>query len=192
MPRPKKSTFPSLEDDGSPQNDDRLIGQILGVDAEPVLPGFEMSDEPLASPAGPPTSPAGEMPPPPASMPAPSERAGGGGRVAKTNGAVSKQPVRYESRIEVREAWQYPGFVQDAPPWIDRNWIGWADYDELRHIPQGPCLRVPIESGLGVVRKGDYVVQQLVRADDGSVPTRSRIEVWPREEFERLFVGLSG
>jgi len=188
MPRPKKTSFPSLEDDGAPP-DDRLLGQILGVDPiEPVLPGFEMSDEPLESPAGPPTSPAGG-PPPPATVTTPSVEAGGGG---KSNGAVAKAPVRYESRIEVREAWQYPGFVQDAPRWIDRNWIGWADYDDLRHLPQGPCLRVPVEGGLGVVRKGDYVVQQLVRSDDGSVPEHSRIEVWPREEFERLFVGLPG
>lgn len=99
------------------------------------------------------------------------------------------QGVIYESRIRVLDAWQYPGNVPaSAPDWVDRNWIGWADFDNLRDIPAGPCLRVPLVSGdLAICRAGDYVARQevLMMPD---FPGDVRIEVWPKLQFEKLFM----
>jgi len=95
-------------------------------------------------------------------------------------------PVRYESRIEVLEAFRYPGSLLNAPDWVDRNWVAWADTDEVTKQPAGPALRVPMENGGQVLcRVGDYIVKQNVRGDTGS---RVKTEVWAGAEFERIFV----
>jgi hypothetical protein len=90
--------------------------------------------------------------------------------------------VTYQSRIHVNEAWQYAGTLRDAPDFIDRNWVGFDD---------GPILRVPHyarpDGEQVICRVMDYVVRQEVKLAEG-MPTMERIEVWPREEFERLFI----
>lgn len=97
--------------------------------------------------------------------------------------------VVYESRIRVLDAWQYHGNVpHDAPGWIDRNWIGWADVDTVRNVEAGPCLRVPLLTGdIAVCRVGDYVARQevLMLAE---FPGDIRLEVWPQAQFEKLFL----
>jgi len=99
----------------------------------------------------------------------------------------------YESRIRILEAWQYPARIPpDAPGWVDRNWISWSEYDEVRGIEAGPCLRVPLASGeVAVCRKGDYVCRQevLMLAD---FPGDVRVEVWPCAQFEKLFMPKPG
>jgi hypothetical protein len=96
--------------------------------------------------------------------------------------------VRYESRITILEAWQYPGNVLSAPPWVDRNWIGYQiDYDAVRGIGPGPCVRVPLSGGVtAIARIGDYLTRQEMRLS----PELSdiRIECWPRENFEKFFI----
>jgi hypothetical protein len=101
------------------------------------------------------------------------------------------QPIRYESRIRVLEAYRYPGSLKDAPPWVDRNWIGYADADDVeRGIAAGPCLRVPHSDDVLICRIGDYVARQEVLMAPG-VPGVVRIEVWPSNEFEKLFVPVA-
>lgn len=96
--------------------------------------------------------------------------------------------VRYESRIQILDAFQYPGSLVHAPPWVDRNWIGFGDYDQLRGIEPGPCLRVPLPSGVtALCRVGDYVCRQSVTLVQGN-PAEIRLEVWDREQFVKLFV----
>jgi hypothetical protein len=97
--------------------------------------------------------------------------------------------VRYEARIQILDAFQYPGGLRDAPGWIDRSWIGYAsDEDQLRDIPAGPCLRVPVPSGdIAICRIGDFVAKQEIRmAPD--LPGDIKIEVWPKEQFFKLFM----
>jgi hypothetical protein len=80
------------------------------------------------------------------------------------------------------DAWQYAGTLADAPYFVDRNWAGFDD---------GPALRVPHYArpdGEPVIcRVGDYVVRQEVTLAEG-LPSSERVEVWPKEEFERLFI----
>jgi hypothetical protein len=98
--------------------------------------------------------------------------------------------VRYESRITIVDAFQYPGSFAGAPDWIDRNWLGFADDDPLRGIPAGPCLRVPSPADPNEVvlaRVGDYVARQSVLLAEGQMP-ELRIEVWSREQFQKLFI----
>ena len=98
----------------------------------------------------------------------------------------SDPSLEYEQRIRILEAWKYPGQMKGAPDWVDRNWIGYADLDPLRGIEAGPCLRVPLASGIvAVARIGDYVCKQLVRLSDDDEDVR--IEVWPHEQFEKFF-----
>lgn len=95
----------------------------------------------------------------------------------------------YESRIRILDAWQYPGNVATAPDYVDRNWIGFADPDELRHMPASPCLRVPL-SGTNIVticRPGDFVVRQETMMAPG-IPSDIKVEVWERDQFQRLFI----
>jgi len=96
---------------------------------------------------------------------------------------------RYESRIVIVDAWQYPGHLKDAPDWVDRNWAAYFDsWDPIRKLEPGPALRVP--SSLGqerICRAGDYVAQQEVRLATG-VPPEIRLEVWEKEQFQRLFI----
>lgn len=100
--------------------------------------------------------------------------------------------VRYESRISIVEAWQYPGNLTGAPAWIDRNWIGYADEDDLRGIPAGPCLRVPSVADASAVvlcRVGDYVAMQSVQLAPDAVIVR--VEVWAQEQFQKLFIPVA-
>lgn len=100
--------------------------------------------------------------------------------------------LSYESRIRIVDAWQYPGNVVNAPEWIDRDWIGFADWDPLRDIPAGPALRIPDDpdnpaTSYTVCRVGDYVAKQEILLTT-NLPGEMRIEVWPKEQFQRLFI----
>jgi len=90
--------------------------------------------------------------------------------------------VAYTSRIEVIEAFQYDGSLKSAPDFIDRNWVGWDGT---------PILRVPHparpEGPPAVCHPGDYVVRQSVTLAP-NVPAEERLEVWPKADFERLFI----
>ena len=106
------------------------------------------------------------------------------------HGEISRQ-IRYEGRIKIVDAWQYPGTLRGAPPYVDRNWVGWGDYDPMRQIEPGPALRVPMLGGdIVMCRPGDYVVTQEVRiiADE---PGELKVEVWEQQQFERLFLPVS-
>lgn len=158
--------------------------------SEPSLPGFAMSDQPFeGDPSRPPPldivedrSPAqmaldGDILPPTGPYPAPAPTS-----PARTNG------VKYESRISIVEAYQYPGNLSHAPDWIDKNWIGYADFDEFRKIEPGPCLRVPDATGAYIVcRPGDYVARQEVKFTH-DLPGEIKIEVWEQQHFQKLFI----
>lgn len=98
----------------------------------------------------------------------------------------------YQSRIKIVEAWRYPGSFKDAPSFIDRNWAAYGDYDDERKIEAGPALRLPARTATGekLARKGDYVVRQQVILAPGLEPDEE-VDVWPAEQFERLFVPTS-
>jgi hypothetical protein len=106
------------------------------------------------------------------------------------DGQVMGRPLqRYESRITIVEAWQYPGPMTNAPEWVDKNWIGFAGDDQVRGIPAGGCLRVPLHGRDGDVvlcRIGDYITQQEVKLDARN--SDLRIDVWPREHFQKMFM----
>ena len=96
--------------------------------------------------------------------------------------------ARYVSRISVADTWAYdPRNLINAPDWVDRNWLGHADYDPMRKLEPGPCLRVPVSSGeIAICRPGDYVVIQSVLGDDHR--ERMQREVWEKSQFERFFM----
>jgi len=103
-------------------------------------------------------------------------------------GEILPGQLRYEARITIVDAYQYSGSVGDAPVWVDRNWVAYADHDPMRNIEPGPALRVPTYRGDDVYcRIGDYVARQEVKllADQ---PGEIKIEVWTKEQFERLFI----
>jgi hypothetical protein len=113
-----------------------------------------------------------------------------GGRPSPAAQSVSGNAnVVYESRIQILDAFQYPGNLKEAPAWVDRNWVAYAaDYDQLRQIEPGPCLRVPLSSGVNAIcRVGDFVCRQEVILSPG-LPADIRVEVWERSQFEKLFV----
>jgi hypothetical protein len=114
--------------------------------------------------------------------------------ITPSDADITRGNVRYESRIQIVDAWQYPGRLSPATPdWIDRNWVGYADDDPIRQIAAGPCLRVPSSADPAEVvlaRIGDYVCRQQVLTDDGG-PKVIRTEVWAAEQFQRLFVAVS-
>lgn len=184
----------------APPPEELTLGEVLpglaSVD-EATLPGFAMSDDPIPVPQG----PAAELIPPSASAmldPAMhddtlvTERPDGPITPADADIQTPRQAragsVRYEGRIQVLDAFRYPGVLKDAPDWVDRNWIAFADHDDVRNIPAGPCLRVPLPSGVtAVCRVGDYVVQQEVRVALDT-PGDVRIEVWPAEQFQKNFM----
>lgn len=94
---------------------------------------------------------------------------------------------RYEQRIRIVEAWQFVEGVARAPAWVDKNWAAWGDDDPLRGIPAGPSIRVPGPGGTMICRHGDYIARQMMTLLPG-LPPEERIEVWPRESFERFFI----
>lgn len=170
--------------------------------AERVMPGFAMADEPEDLPGGEPSSPAlvDESTPEPASRALLDARSGDvpgaltgeilppHTRTVADQDVIAPGELRYESRIRVLEAYKYPGNLVTAPAWIDRNWVGYGDWDPVRNIPAGPVLRVPTDHGVDVLaRPGDYVVKQAVVLD-GAKPPVIKIEVWAKEQFEKLFV----
>lgn len=108
---------------------------------------------------------------------------------AQVQATVGPALATYRSRIRIVEAWRYPGSFKDAPAFIDRNWAAYADYDDERRIEAGPALRLPARTPTGekLARKGDYVVRQQVSLADGVVDD-VEIDVWPAEQFERLFM----
>lgn len=96
--------------------------------------------------------------------------------------------AQYVQRINVLEAFQYPGTLVNAPPWIDRNWIGWQDFDEVHNIPAGPALSIP---GVGVARRGDFVVQQSVMITEGGI-SDIKLAIYRPEEFYKWFLPVQG
>jgi hypothetical protein len=114
--------------------------------------------------------------------------------ITPSDADITRAEVRYESRIQIVDAWQYPGRLSPTTPgWIDRNWVGYADDDPIRGIAAGPCLRVPSShdpSEVVLARIGDYVCRQQVLTDDGGPPV-IRTEVWAAEQFQRLFVAVA-
>lgn len=194
--------------------DEPTIGEVV-TDAfhatadDTYMPGFAMSDEPLpvpqafSSPAGgaqqtvPATetqqgpegplsreTPAGAVSPADHDIVSPRER-----RLAQRDQVGA---IRYEGRVRILEAFRYLGRMESAPAWVDRNWIGFADYDELRKIAPGPCLRVPVPNApnFAVCRVGDYVCQQEIVLDIG-VPSDVRVEVWAKDDFEKNFLAVA-
>lgn len=97
--------------------------------------------------------------------------------------------ARYESRIVIVDAWQYPGSLTGKPDFVDANWIAWGEYDDITKAPAGPALRVPTQ-GLQaekMARKGDYIVRQTVTLAH-SLPPDTQVDVWPQKDFEKLFI----
>jgi len=112
------------------------------------------------------------------------------------HGEIIPKPVHhYEGRIRIVDAWQYPGTMVQAPEFVDRNWAGYGDYDPVRGIEPGPCLRVPTGYGtdtsvVTLCRIGDYIAQQEVRVARDQ-PGDLKVEVWERGQFERLFMAVN-
>lgn len=103
---------------------------------------------------------------------------------------VASGALVYEHRIRVLEAFHYPGTYVGAPDWVSRDWLAYAEPDPARGLPAGPCLNVPTPrspTGVAVCRKGDFIVRQEILLAAGLDP-EIQVEVWPREEFERLFI----
>ncbi len=94
---------------------------------------------------------------------------------------------RYEQRIRIVEAWQFVEGIARSPSWVDKNWAAWGDEDLLRDIPAGPSIRVPGPGGATICRHGDYIARQMMTLVPG-MPPEERIEVWPRESFEKFFI----
>ena len=186
-------------DPGRPQEDEPDDGD--DGEFEPV-PDEDIPDEDDETQSPPPAE-EGDQPPAPASgktaaTPAPADRG------SEAPAPVAAQPtapleapvVTYRSRISVVEAWRYPGSLSSAPDFIDRSWTGWADEDQLIGKPSGPALRVPVPrsitypEGMRLCRVGDYVVRQTVCLMDG-VDSDVMVDVWPKEEFERMFMPVT-
>jgi hypothetical protein len=173
---------------------------------QPTMPGFAMSDEPFdpapsftshVSGGGAEVIAATPGRPPPLDIVEDRTReqqALDGDLLPPLDAPQPNQPppgaVRYESRIRVVEAWRYPGNLTGAPAWIDRNWIGFADFDDLRKLEPGPCLRVPIHGdpyAHVVCRVGDYMARQEVKLVP-DLPGEIQVQVWEAEQFQRLFI----
>lgn len=189
-----------------PTPDSPTVGEFFGMTVPPVdpslpkLPGFEMSDEPFeevdeeTDPALDPAQQNSALAPAPMPRRASALRAEaeaedlGYGMVAMpVPPAPTLANVSYESRITIVEAFRYTGSFKGAPDWVNRNWLSHGDYDPLRKIEPGPALRVPLPSGVVYARIGDYVVIQSVLLSPGLEPEK-RLEVWPAETFQKLFV----
>ena len=91
----------------------------------------------------------------------------------------------WKQRVLVNEAYQFNGRVQEAPPWVDKNWLG---HDDAAKDATGSPI-VLVIPGIGTCRRGDYIVQQSVLDDDNM--WQDRIEIYKREDFERMFVRTS-
>jgi hypothetical protein len=90
------------------------------------------------------------------------------------------KPIRrYASRVDVLEAWQFPGNFAGSPGWIDNNWLGYHD---------GVVVMVPQGAGLPDIhcRKGDWVVYQERQDNNGKALLRELV-VYPDHAFNLLF-----
>lgn len=100
--------------------------------------------------------------------------------------------VRYAARIEILQAYQFDARLHDAPEWIDRNWLAWADRDGNHEA--GPALDVLDGTrSVGTARKGDWVVRQTTTMDDKNSPTglstiHDHLAVISEHEFSRLYL----
>lgn len=95
----------------------------------------------------------------------------------------------FESRIKILDAYQFTGQAATAPDWVDKNMVGYADYDAVRGIEAGPCLRVPTGhmDDMTLCRIGDFIVRQEVDMGPGYEPD-VKIEVWDQMQFLKMFV----
>lgn len=100
--------------------------------------------------------------------------------------------VRYEGRVRVIEAWRFDGVIHNAPEYVDRNWLAYGGYDDERKIQPGPMIQMPMDPQ-GRTHKdcriGDYIVRQEIKLNLDR-PPEEKIEVWPRDEFERVFIAF--
>ena len=156
---------------------------VAGASQPPKKPGEEDDDDPVPAPDDEPDEDGDgddddTIPVPPAEAPA---------EPAQTHAVPQVQ--RYESRIHIVEAWQYPGSLKNHPDFVDPSWTAWAEYDETTKQESGPALRVPTGrlAQDKLARKGDYVVRQLVTIDPTITPEVS-VDVWAARDFERLFI----
>lgn len=173
-PQPSPSDSAPFPLSADPGTDPEPYLAAAAVGPGDLLPGFAMQDEPFDTTLDPVrlgvvvdqvvARVAAQRPPPtPEIPPAPTRR--------------------YLQRIEIIEEFQYPGHLNGAPLWIDRNWIAYADFDEASRRPAGPALLIP---GLGMVYRGDFVVFQEVRL----TPEHSerRLAIYTPEEFYRQWL----
>jgi hypothetical protein len=101
--------------------------------------------------------------------------------------------IKYENRIRIIESFKYPGHLKNAPEWIDKSWIAFADRDDSRHLEAGPALKVPSPAGgehFQIARIGDYVCREEIRFAE-ALPPETRVEVWQAAEFQRLFMPVN-
>lgn len=106
--------------------------------------------------------------------------------------------VRYAARIEILQAYQFDGRLWDAPAWVDKNWLAWADADPNSPVrgEAGPALDViDGRRHVGTARKGDWVVRQTTTMDDKHSPTglstvHDHLAVIPADEFSRLYLPI--
>jgi hypothetical protein len=196
------------------------INPIDPGDAEPSLPGFSMSDDPdipeefnIPVHVAPPIEP--QMPPeaqreswrPPDTGQVPrsysdfmNQKAASQSPSGNFLPPVSSLPpgtrIRYEGRVRIIEAWCFNGRIQEAPPFVDRNWLAYGSHDDERGIPEGPMIQMPnwvhrdgrsTQLPDKICRIGDYVVKQEVLLDAGR-ESHVKVEVWQRDEFEKVFI----
>lgn len=156
---------------------------VGGATYDPKVMGEALSGEIM-----PPVAPDANQQPAPKARTSGKKSSGSVSAPAKAVVTSTGAEVTYESRIRIMDAWQYNRDLTTAPEWVDRNWVGWGDHDQLRGIDAGPCLRVPDPKDPNAVilcRIGDYLARQEVVLGAGSFV---EIEVWEREQFQRLFM----
>lgn len=191
---------PGQPDADDPDENDPNDDDLNEDDPEEDDEGNPIPADPLEPASEPPSHPAAERSPsPPTAVTTPNTgvplaTAGTpntGSRASRlVDGEVlHPQTVRYEARIQILEAWQYLNSLTNAPDWVDRNWIGYAEADEANKLPAGPAIRVPTAAGIVLARRGDFICKQEVRIT-AEIAGEIRIEVWQREVFERLFLPI--
>lgn len=86
------------------------------------------------------------------------------------NAPADASNIRYESRINVVNAYRFDGRVAEAPPWIDRSGACYKD--------GAPALRIENpdnEHQPTIVRVGDYILVQDIIIDDPTQPDGKRV-----------------
>lgn len=84
--------------------------------------------------------------------------------------------VKWTTRTRVTSAWQFDGKTHEAPPWVDRNWIG---YDG------GPALIIP---EVGTVRLSQWIVTQDILDERGAGVSRTEIKIYDDKDFRSLYM----